>query len=40
VHILFDFGAEGVLFMAGILFIVSYIFKHGVKLQSENELTI
>ena len=39
-HILFDFGAEGVLFMAGILFIVSYIFKHGVKLQSENELTI
>ena len=35
-----DFGSEDVLFMAGILFIVAYIFKHGVKIQSENELTI
>lgn len=39
-NISFDFGSEGFLFMAGILFIVAYIFKHGVKIQSENELTI
>jgi hypothetical protein len=35
-----DFGSEEFLFIAGILFIVAYIFNHGVKIQSENELTI
>jgi len=39
-HISLDFGSEDMLFMAGILFIVAYIFKYGVKIQSENELTI
>jgi ABC-type multidrug transport system fused ATPase/permease subunit len=39
-YISLDFGSEDLLFMAGILFIVAYIFKHGVKIQSENELTI
>ncbi len=28
------------LFMAGLVFIISQIFKHGVELQSENELTV
>ena len=39
-HISLDFGSEDLLFMAGILFIIAYIFNHGVKIQSENELTI
>ncbi len=33
-------GSKGFLFMAGLLFIVSQIFKRGVELQSENELTV
>ncbi len=39
-YLTLDFGSEALLFMAGILFIVAYIFKHGVKIQSENDLTI
>lgn len=39
-HIPFDFGSEEVLFLAGILFLVAYIFKHGVELQQENDLTV
>ena len=33
-------SSKGFLFMAGLLFIVSQIFKRGVELQSENELTV
>jgi len=36
----FDFGSNEFLFMAGILFIIAYIFKRGIEIQSENELTI
>ncbi|MGZ0015862.1 DUF2975 domain-containing protein [Yeosuana sp. AK3] len=39
-HIPLDFGNEGLLFMSGILFIVAYIFKYGVEIQSENDLTV
>jgi hypothetical protein len=35
-----DWDAGEFLFMAGLLFIVSQIFKRGVELQSENELTV
>lgn len=34
------FNSGEFLFMAGLLFIVSQIFKRGVELQSENELTV
>ncbi len=33
-------GYKGFLFMAGLLFIVSQIFRRGVELQSENDLTV
>lgn len=33
-------GGEGFLFLAGIVFIIAQVFKRGVELQSENELTI
>lgn len=33
-------GAEEFLFMAGIIFIIAQVFKRGLELQSENELTI
>ena len=32
--------AKEFLFTAGLVFIISQIFKHGVELQSENELTV
>lgn len=35
-----DWGGSGYLFMAGILFVIAYIFKRGVALQEENNLTI
>lgn len=35
-----DYGYKELFFMAGILFIIAYIFKRGVELQTENELTI
>ncbi len=36
----FHLDPGGILFLAGILFIVAHIFKRGVLIQSENELTI
>jgi hypothetical protein len=35
-----NWNAGEFLFIAGIMFIVSQIFKHGVELQSENDLTV
>jgi predicted PurR-regulated permease PerM len=35
-----DWGASELLFMAGILFVIAFIFKRGVELQQENDLTI
>ncbi|MGC1205811.1 MAG: DUF2975 domain-containing protein [Flavobacteriaceae bacterium] len=35
-----SFGSQEFLFMAGILFVVAFIFKRGVEIQNENELTI
>ena len=35
-----DLGGSETLFFAGILFIIGQVFKRGVELQSENELTI
>ena len=35
-----DWGSSEFLFLAGIIFIIGLIFKRGVELQSENELTI
>ncbi len=35
-----DCGSSEFLFMAGIIFIIALIFKRGVEIQSENELTI
>ena len=35
-----DWGSEGFLFIAGVFFIVSYIFKRGIELQEEHNLTI
>ena len=38
---LFDSGAtDNFLFMAGLVFIISQVFKRGVEIQSENELTV
>ncbi len=34
------FATEEILFMAGLIFIISQLFKRGVELQSENDLTI
>ena len=33
-------GGAGFLFMAGIVFVIGQIFKRGIEMQSENELTI
>ncbi|WP_106790988.1 DUF2975 domain-containing protein [Aquimarina sp. Aq78] len=35
-----DFGSSEFLFMAGIIFIIALIFKRGIEIQSENELTV
>ncbi|MDY8135071.1 DUF2975 domain-containing protein [Aquimarina sp. 2201CG5-10] len=35
-----DWGDSEFLFMAGIIFIIAFIFKRGIEIQSENELTI
>lgn len=35
-----NFGSSQFLFLAGIIFIIAEIFKRGIALQSENELTI
>jgi hypothetical protein len=35
-----DWGGTEFLFMAGILFIIGYIFKRGIEIQEENDLTI
>jgi hypothetical protein len=35
-----SFGGDEFLFMAGILFIIAFLFKRGVELQQENDLTI
>ncbi|MBQ4819817.1 DUF2975 domain-containing protein [Aquimarina sp. MMG016] len=35
-----DWGSSEFLFMAGIIFIIAFIFKRGVEIQTENELTI
>ena len=35
-----DWGAEQFLFFAGIIYIIALVFKKGVEIQSENELTI
>jgi hypothetical protein len=40
VHTPFHLDPGGILLLAGILFIVAHIFKRGVLIQSENELTI
>ncbi len=36
----FNWGAQELLFMTGVIFIVSFLFKRAVDIQSENELTI
>jgi len=35
-----NFAIEEFIFMAGLMFIISQIFKRGVEIQSENELTV
>lgn len=35
-----DSGSNEYLFIAGILFIIAYIFKRGIEIQNENDLTI
>jgi len=35
-----DWGAEQFLFFAGIIYIIALVFKRGVEIQNENELTI
>ena len=35
-----DWGAEQFLFFAGIIYIIGLVFKRGVEIQNENELTI
>ncbi|SEK88172.1 Protein of unknown function [Aquimarina amphilecti] len=35
-----DWGSSEFLFMAGIIFIIAFIFKRGVEIQSENQLTV
>ena len=35
-----EWGSEEFLFLAGILFIIGLVFKRGIEIQSENELTI
>ena len=36
----YNWGAQSLLFMAGVVFIVALLFKRAVEIQSENELTI
>ncbi|KAA3636576.1 MAG: DUF2975 domain-containing protein [Bacteroidetes bacterium] len=36
----FDWSADEFLLMAGVIFIIGLIYKRGVEIQSENELTI
>lgn len=40
IHFTFEGGQTEFLFLAGILFVIAQIFKRGIELQSENELTI
>lgn len=40
VHFTFEAGGTDYLYLAGILFVISVIFKRGIELQTENELTI
>lgn len=40
VHFTFEGGEVEFLFLAGILFVIAIVFKRGIELQSENELTI
>ena len=35
-----DWGAEPFLFFAGVIYIIALVFKRGVEIQNENELTI
>ena len=35
-----DWGAEQFLFFAGVIYIIALVFKRGVEIQNENELTI
>ena len=35
-----EWGSEEFLFLAGIIFIIGLVFKRGIEIQSENELTI
>jgi len=35
-----DYGSGEFIFMAGLVFIISQVFKRGVEIQSENELTV
>ena len=35
-----NWGGEEFLFLAGIIFIIGLVFKRGIEIQSENELTI
>lgn len=39
-HFTYEGGEGEFLFLAGILFVIAQIFKRGIELQSENELTI
>lgn len=36
----FNWNASGFLFMAGVIFIIAFLYKRAVELQTENELTI
>lgn len=40
VEVQFDWGAQEFLFFAGIIYIIALVFKKGVEIQNENELTI
>ena len=36
----YDFKADEFLFMAGLIYIIAQVFKRGIEIQSENELTV
>ena len=36
----YDWGGDAFLFLAGIIFVIAHIFKRGLELQNENELTV
>jgi hypothetical protein len=40
IHFAYDGGGIEFLFLAGILFVIAVIFKRGIEIQNENELTI